>query len=522
VKVVTVEQMRGLERAASEAGVSEDTLMETAGLAVARRVGQLIEGIRGRRVLVLVGPGNNGGDGLVAARYLSDWGALVTVYMATAGRRRDKFEECRQRRVRVVEGKDDVEQWALSSYLPITDVVLDAVFGIGNSRPLEGQLRSMFTLLRDIKQRPGGANFKLVAVDVPTGLNADTGEVDEACAPADWTLTLGAPKIGLFRFPGAAFAGNLETLSIGLPPGIDRDIAIDLADDKTVAAMLPKRPLDGHKGIFGHVLVVAGSRRYVGATVLATLSAYRAGAGLVTLASPECVYRLAVPQMAEPIHLPLPETADGFVSPSAAVEARAAMEGASAVVIGPGMGNSEPVQRFVQDVLLSEPRPTKPVVIDADALNVLARLYGWAEHLTTPAVLTPHPGEMSRLLRIPVPEVQEDREAIARDAAQKWRQVVVLKGAHSIVAAPDGRITISPHANPALGSGGTGDVLSGVIGALLAQGLAPYEAAVAAVHVHGAAGNRVRDMIGDGGLLASDLLPQLPRVMRDLKVKGTA
>ncbi|MEX2431347.1 MAG: NAD(P)H-hydrate dehydratase [Dehalococcoidia bacterium] len=514
MKIVTAEQMRRLEQRAADAGITEDMLMETAGLTVARRIAQLLDGIRGKRIVVLVGPGNNGGDGMVAARYLADWGALVTLYMTTPRRREDKFEECRSRRVRVVEAQDDADQWQMSSYVPLADVVLDAVLGIGAGGRLEGPIRQIIASLQAINyEQP---SLKLVALDIPTGLDADTGTCDEVCFPADITLTLAAPKLGLFCFPGARWKGRVETLAIGIPEDAFEDIPLELADDACVRRMLPPRPMDGHKGTFGHLVAVAGARRFVGAPVLVTSGAYRAGAGLVTLAAPESAYRVAAGSLLEQVHILLPETADGYLGPAAAEAARAAVESASAAVVGPGMGNVESVQRLLQDVLLSGPLAA-PVVIDADAINCLAQTYGWPGLLQAVAVLTPHPGEMSRLLRRPVTEIQDNRVETAQVAAADWGQVVVLKGAHTVVAAPNGRTAISPFANPALASGGTGDVLSGVIGALLAQGAGPYEAAVAGVYVHGAAGERVRAETGDAGLLASDLLPHIPRVLRDIR-----
>ncbi|MEX2430969.1 MAG: NAD(P)H-hydrate dehydratase, partial [Dehalococcoidia bacterium] len=245
-------------------------------------------------------------------------------------------------------------------------------------------------------------------------------------------------------------------------------------------------------------------------------AAYRTGAGLVTLAAPEGAYRLVGGLLPEQVHLPLPETDDGFLSPAGANLARAALEGSAGAIIGPGLGNSESVQRFLQDLLLSGPLAT-PLVIDADALNALAQTYGWSGLLKAQAVLTPHPGEMSRLLRISIPEIERDRIGVARRAASEWGQVVVLKGAHTTVAAPDGRITVSPFANPALATAGTGDVLSGIIGALMGQGATPYDAAVAGVHIHGTAGERVRADTGDTGLLASDLLPQIPQAIKSMR-----
>ena len=515
MKVVTVEQMRELERRAVASGIDEDTLMETAGLGVARHVAQLLDGIRGRRVVVLVGPGNNGGDGMVAARDLADWGALITLYMTSARRRDDKFEDCRARRVRVVEGADDPEQWQLGSYLALTDVVIDAVLGIGGDRPLEAELRRLMASLGKLRREPTRA--KLIAIDIPTGIDADTGACDDACFPADVTLTLGAPKVGLFRFPGAACVGRLETVPIGLPEDAAADISLELADAAMVRGLLPARPIAAHKGTCGHVAVVAGSRKLVGASVLAAASAYRSGAGLVTLAAPDTADRIAAAMLLEQVHLPLAETEDGHVAAEAAGPVRELFADASAAVVGPGLGAAESVRSFLGALLLTEPALGIPLVIDADGLNGLALTYDWPEKLSAAAVLTPHPGEMSRLLGRPIAEVEEDRVATAREAAARWHQVVVLKGAHTVVAAPDGRAALSPFANPALATAGTGDVLSGIVGSLLAQGAAPYDAAVAGVYVHAAAGEAVREEIGDAGLLASDLLGRVPVVLKELR-----
>ena len=516
MKVVTVAEMRRLEERSVEAGVSLDDLMETAGLGVARRVGQLLNGPRGKRVLVLVGPGNNGGDGLVAARYLSDWGALVTLYMTTAKRgREDKFEECLSRRMRIVEAQDDGDHFALGSYLSLTDVILDAVLGIGQRLPLGEEFGGVCHALQEARGQQSGPI--LVALDVPTGIDAETGEVDSPCQPADLTLTLGAPKVGLFKFPAAQYTGRVETISIGIPAGLDDDISLELADAASVKAMLPSRSADGHKGSFGEVAVVGGSTHFVGAPVLAATGAYRSGAGLVTLATPTSVYHMAALHITEAVHLPLDETADGQVAAAAAASVRQAIAVAQAAVLGPGLGQSEQVQEFVKQVLLVEPALDCPVVIDADALNALAKTHAWWELLQAPAVLTPHPGEMSRLLHRTVAEIREDRVTAARNAASQWGQVVVLKGAYTVVAAPDGHACVSPFANPALASGGTGDVLAGIIGGLLAQGCERYEAAVTGVYIHAMAGERVVKDLGNAGLLASDLLPEIPRAMQTLR-----
>ncbi len=522
MKIVTCAQMRQLEERAVAAGVSLDTLMESAGLAVARRIVRLLDGVRGKRVVVLVGPGNNGGDGMVAARYLADWGALITLYMTSNRRREDKFEECRSRQVRVVEAADDPEQMQLASYVPLADLVVDAVLGIGagDARPLDGSIGAALTAVGDVQRRQPA--LRVVAIDVPTGLNADSGACDDACIEAAITLTLGAPKIGLFRFPGARVAGRIEAIGIGLPDGIDGGLAVDLADDASVSAVLPARRIDAHKGSHGSLLVVAGSRSFVGAPVLTAAAAYRAGAGLVTLAAPETVYRIAATGLLEQVHLPLPETERGNLGPTAVGATRTALEAATAAVVGPGLGSEESVRLFLESLLLSDPNsrgaaPETPIVLDADALNALAATYGWWKRVRAPAVLTPHPGEMARLTGRAISDVQDFRIETASEAASTWGQVVVLKGALTVIASPDGRVTISPFSNPALSTAGTGDVLAGIIGALMAQGAGPYDAAVAGVYVHAKAAETLRGRLGDGGMLASDLLLEVPPSMQALR-----
>ena len=507
--------MRLLESRAAEAGVPAESLMESAGLAVARRIAQRLDGVRSKRVVVLVGPGNNGGDGMVAARYLADWGAVVTLYMTTARRREDKFEECRERRCRVVEASEDLECWQLASYVSLADLMLDAVLGIGAHPGLDPILRAIFESVGQMRMQAQRPLF--AALDLPTGVDADTGECDEASFSADVTLALGAPKVGLLQFPGAGHTGQIETLSIGLPEGVDGGLPLDLIDPSLAGSVLLPRSADSHKGSFGNVAVVGGHRRYVGAPVLAASAAYRVGAGLVSLAAPESVSRIAAAQLVEQVHAPLAETADGSISAEAAGPAREELSAASAAVVGPGLGVNDSSAAFLRALLLTEPALQTPVVLDADALNILANVYGWPPLLAAPAVLTPHPGEMGRLLGRPAHEVQQDRKSAAMASAEQWGQVVVLKGAYTVVAAPDGRVALSPFANPALATAGSGDVLAGIIGGLLAQGMERYEAAVAGVYLHGAAAERWSAANGSGGMLASDLLALLPRVTEDVR-----
>ena len=521
MKIVTVDQMQALERAAAAAGTSTDTLMENAGLAVARLSREAAGGAAGVRVLVLVGPGNNGGDGLVAARRLSRWGADVTAYLLRPRRPEDtRLDEAARAGVSILHRTNDPKGRLLARELGRARVVLDAVLGTGRARPLEGAVRD--AMLATTAARAANPRLVVVGLDVPTGMDADTGEVDPACPRADLTVTFGFPKTGHFRFPGAAYVGRLEVADIGISADLSRHVDLELLTGGWVRERLPARPSDSHKGTFGHALIVAGSTSYAGAAYLAAQAAARTGPGLVTLASPRGTYPVLASKLTEVIHLPLPQDEDGRIQASAASVIGENLAHYSSVVLGCGLGRSPGLVRLLHDLLLEEPRPQAPVVIDADGLNNLARIPGWWRQTGFPLVVTPHPGEMATLTSVPIPEVQSRRVEAAREYAAKWRAVVALKGAHTVVASPDGPCRVSPFANPGLSSGGTGDVLTGIIGGLLAQGLSPEDAACCGVYVHGLAGEMAKERLGDAGMLAGDLLSLLPAVVRDASLDRPA
>ncbi|MFC1935334.1 NAD(P)H-hydrate dehydratase [Chloroflexota bacterium] len=516
MKIVTVEQMQALDAAAAKAGVSTELLMEKAGLAVAGQAIQRLASPRGARVLVLAGPGNNGGDGLVAARYLHQWGARVQLYLCTPRPSPDPtLALAEERGIPIATAADDPGLELLQRHLASSSLVIDAVLGTGKARPLEGQLKEILLQVADARKRQA---TPVLAVDLPTGLNADTGAIDPACPGADITVTLGYPKVGHFTFPGASMTGWLEIADIGIPADLDGGISLELVTPDLVRSLLPSRPLEAHKGSFGRLLVIAGSRRYVGATFLACSGAYRAGAGLVTLATPRGAYPIAAAHLTEATHIPLPETWNGGISTQAVAMLQEELEGFAAMVVGCGLSQEPDTQQFVHELLLQNPSLAElPVVVDADGLNALARVPEWHTHLTAQAVLTPHPGEMARLTGLSNAQVQEQRLETARQAAEMWGQVVVLKGAFTVIASPEGIARISPFANPGLASAGTGDVLAGAIGGLLAQGLSPVDAATCGVYLHGAAAEELRHQLGDAGLMASDLLPEIPRRIKALK-----
>ena len=516
VKVVSADQMRRIEDRSEGAGVSKDTLMENAGLEVARAVRRRIGHLAGVRVVVLVGPGNNGGDGLVAARHLHRWGARVLAYLCGRRPSRDpKLDPLLKLGTPVARASDDEDLALLREWLSLAHAVVDSVLGTGRSRPIEGALAS---ILREVSRaRSSRPDLALLALDVPTGLDADTGAVDPLTPRPDVTLALGYPKLGMFALPGAASVGELDVLDIGIPPDLDDDVQVELMTAASAARLVPPRPLAAHKGSFGRALVVAGSPNYVGAARLAALAATRVGAGLVTLAIPAGLQPSVAAGATEPTFIPLPESSPGFVEPDRAASLLLdAMAGYDSLLIGCGLGQDQRTRDLLERLLLGG-APTPPAVVDADALNFLAsRGDAWSESFTQGAVLTPHPGEMSRLTGESSSRLQTDRVTTATNAAQSWGKVVALKGAFTVVAAPDGRAALSPFANPGLASAGTGDVLAGAIAGLLAQGLGLFDAATLGVYLHGAAGERVRADLGDAGMVAGDLLPELPKAIRAL------
>jgi NAD(P)H-hydrate epimerase len=507
--------MRQLERAAAEIDLPPDALMENAGLAVAEEVRKLRGNVAGSPILVLVGPGNNGGDGLVAARHLDDWGAQVTVYLYSRETEEDKnFRLIEERDIPVARTEDDEGLSVLDDVLSSAEVVIDALFGTGKLRSLEGTVKGVLDLVSLV--RAIRSQLTVVAVDLPSGLDADTGAVDPACLSADATITLGCPKVGLFCFPGAEKAGRIIVADIGLPPSLAYDISTELIASEWVTSVLPSRPLSANKGSFGKVLAASGSTNYVGAAYLACTAAHRVGAGLVTLATARSLQPVLAAKLVETTYAPLPEAAEGAIHAEAALVLLEHLGGYDVLLMGCGLGQHPSTMDFVRDSLFSLPA-AQALVLDADALNTLAETPDWPRRLGAEAVLTPHPGEMARLTGLSVAEIQADRIETARRFAAEWRKVVVLKGAYTVVAAPDGQVKLNPMANAGLASAGTGDVLSGAIAGLLAQGLSTFDAACCGVYVHGLAGDMMRQELGDAGMIASDLLSRLPLAIKELK-----
>lgn len=536
MKIVTSEQMRQIEQACDRIGIPASLLMENAGRAVAEEVKRILGGIDRQRIVVLVGPGNNGGDGLVAARYLHNWGARVTVCLCSQRAPDDQnlklVKELGVNSIDITQGLKGLDEMLASA-----NVVVDALLGTGKIRPLSGTLQQVLSEVSNARKRHHG--LRIIALDLPSGLDADTGAADPACLYADNTVTLGFAKPGLFDSPGAERAGKVTVVDIGIPAYLAEQGGQGLITDEWAQSVLPARPIEANKGNFGRVMVVAGSINYIGAAYLACSGAIRVGAGLVTLATAVSLQPILASKLTEATYLPLPKSRRGIIAPEATRLIYREMERYNVLLLGCGLGQSQSVMRFIKSILLGRkvkpPSPVierkgmlasllqgrkvtlPPLVLDADALNTLARIPNWWEQLTTDAILTPHPGEMAGLAGVSIDEVQSDRIGITTRLAIKWHKTIVLKGAYTVIATPDGQSRLSPFANPGLASAGTGDVLAGVIAGLLAQGLSLGDAAASGVYIHGKAGDVVKSEMGDAGMTATDLLQVLPLVIKQLK-----
>jgi hydroxyethylthiazole kinase-like uncharacterized protein yjeF len=530
--IVTTQQMQVAEKNADASGLSYDQMMEHAGHAVAKAIETQFE-IAGVRVLILVGPGNNGGDGLVVARYLAQMGAIVSVYIWQRKFEGDKnWALLDATTVERVLSNDTNSQARLTHLLGNSGIIVDALLGTGVSRPIEGSLAE---LLEETKAavvtyrarvegdlvNPASPTVEdevgpiVVAVDVPSGLNSDTGAVDPHTLPADLTVTLAAVKRGHVLMPGSSVVGQLIVGDIGLTADHYPDnITLEMATASKVADMLPSRPVDAHKGTFGTALIVAGSINYTGAAALAGQAAGRIGTGLVTLAPPRTIHPILASRLLEATYWPLPDET-GALAPDAVSSLRVKAAEVEAMLVGPGLGQARGTVNFVQE-LLSEPESLPPLILDADALNILAQQADWWTTLPPNCILTPHPGEMARLTGHNTKEVQTSRLEMAADMAAKWNQIVLLKGAHTVIAAPDGRTMVMPFANPALAKGGSGDVLAGAIVGLRAQGLDAFEAAVAGAYLHGLSGELAREQLGPTAVIAGDLVGFLSMAIREV------
>ncbi len=521
--LVSAARMRELDRYTIETlGVAGEVLMESAGRAVLDLVlesGRDALSAPDAEVVVVCGAGNNGGDGLVVARHLALLGIPARTLLLGDPERLEGDAAINCRRARAV-GCAVESAWPLVRPFPQRGIVVDALFGTGLSRPIQGAAADLIEHINALRE---SSELRVVAVDLPSGLDADTGQIMGHAIAADATVTVNAPKIGLALEPGRRLAGEVTVARIGIADSLPGESAGDDADSvrlwsaRAAAENLPERLAAGHKGSFGHVLVVGGSRGMSGAAVLAATAAVRSGAGLVTAGCPASLNDVLEAQCAEVMTAPLPETADYALAEAALEPILALARERDVVAVGPGVGRSPETRALLH--ALAE-RVEVPLVIDADGLNAFE---GSPEMLRTrpsATVLTPHPGEAARLLQSGSGEINRDRVGAARELAAITGAVVLLKGAGTVAASPEGRAILNGTGGPTLATGGSGDVLTGLVAALLAQGVEALEAAALAAYVHGLAGDRIARRRGEAGLMARELAEELPGAMQQLREEG--
>ncbi len=511
--LLTAEEMQKLDRKAiNELGIPGVVLMENAGLQVVEAIYRMIGDPKGKTVTIFAGKGNNGGDGFVIARHLINAGADVKVMLLAevkditgdAKINLDILQRMGQKLHPVINPNSlNIVKLAMV----YTDLIVDAIFGTGFKGAVPDYIGNVIEIINT-------SGKPVISVDIPSGLEANTGKVHGPCIKAHVTVTFAHPKLGQFIQQGPEYVGELTVADISIPPDLVETQGIKrfLITPGIINKIIPVRRRDGHKGTYGRVLVVGGSAGLSGAAAMASTAALKAGAGLVTLAVPAGLHDLMEVKLTEVMTSPLPETDAVSISVDALPSVQKLLEGADILALGPGISTHESTVAFVRQLL---PVLQRPAVIDADGLNALVDAVDQLKECPAPLILTPHPGEMARLAGIKTEEVQNNRVEIVLRASQEWGTVVVLKGYRTLVAAPDGTLYVNPTGNPGMASGGTGDVLTGVIAGFLAQGLTPLEAAVAGVYFHGLAGDLAAEQKGMLSLVAGDLLEFLPQATRN-------
>lgn len=507
MKLVTAKEMKALDvQAQNDYAMPGILLMDNAAQAVAEAVHEALTALEGERVVIFCGGGNNGGDGLGAARWLQSYGVSVRAFVVGAALDAVQGDAAIELamftkaggRVEALSTEDD---WVLAELAASkADVLVDALLGTGFHGELEGDVLRACELLNKSEKY-------ILAVDVPTGVNADNGAVSENAVRADHTVTMALVKTGLLLYPGREYCGDIDLADISMPVKLVEEYQSDKyrLTDEIVRELLPLRKANAHKGDAGRVVICAGSPGYTGAAALASDAAVKAGAGLVSLYTPLSSRDVLAIKLTEVMVHGLLERMPGILGGGAASDVASSAEAADVLAIGPGLGTSESTQEAVRTILQ---KITTPVVIDADALTALAGHTEILAAMQAQKVLTPHPGEMARLTGLEIAEIEADRINIAKKYAEQWQAIVVLKGAPSVIGCPNGTVYVNSTGNSSLATGGSGDVLTGIIAGLAAQEISLQEAAICGVYLHGLAA----ELTGiDIGLAAGELAALLPQ-----------
>ncbi len=511
--IVTADQMKELDRRTiHEIGIPGAVLMENAGRGTVEEILCRFSYQKNGPVHVLCGRGNNGGDGFVIARYFLNYGAEVNVYLFTSTERVQgdagiNLEAYRNMGGRVLEIEDEDAFNSVKDELGRAGIIVDALLGTGLSSEVKGLCRAVIDQLNSFK------NIPIVSVDVPSGLDATTGKILGSAVKAVLTCTYGLPKIGHFTYPGRENTGELEVIDIGIPESLIKASGIKtfLLEEDDFMGLIHARKPDTHKGTYGHVLVLAGSPGKTGAASLAGHAAMRAGAGLVTLGVPDSLRCVVEEKTKEVMTESLPDVDGGYLGIDSWQKLAEMLKSKSAVAVGPGLSDraetGELVLKLIEEADVS-------LVIDADGLNLLAKNKDVLKKAKKSPVLTPHPGEMSRLTGLSVREIQENRISVASSFAKEYGVILVLKGASTIIAEPKGKTFINTTGNPGMAGGGMGDVLTGFIASLIAQGISSLNAARMAVFIHGAIGDFIAEKRAETGILASDITEKIPEFLK--------
>ncbi|MBD3182890.1 NAD(P)H-hydrate dehydratase [Candidatus Poribacteria bacterium] len=514
MKVVNAEEMRNIDnKTINEIGIPGVVLMENAGQGASRIIDYICDTEDVSSISIFVGKGNNGGDGLVIGRYLDILDYDVKIYLLAEP---EDFSGDALINLKVAENmslpmelltsekhleshKDDINK---------SHLLIDSIFGTG----LKGPVRGFAGKLIDFLNSTG---LPIIAVDLPSGLEADTGRAEGPCINAKLTATMALPKLGLLLYPGVNYTGELEIVDIGVPPSVieSQNTMTNLVEYEDVKNLLPERPGDAHKGTFGRIFILAGSEGFTGAAALTTNAALRIGSGLVILGIPASINDIMEIKLTEAMTLPLPETESRTLARESMEQIMEMVEKSDAVAIGPGLSRNESTVELIQELCT---KINIPKVIDADGLNAISDHKSILKELGENTVLTPHPGEMARLMGCSVDNIQQDRINTARNFAVENNLVVVLKGAPTVIANSSGEVYINSTGNPGLASGGTGDVLTGIIAGYIGQGLSPENSAILGVYIHGMAGDLTAGRYDESGMLAGDLLMAIPLAVRNL------
>ncbi len=512
MKLCTPKQMQNIDRRAIDGmKIPGLELMEVAGSRVVEAITEQYGDITGQVITIVCGKGNNGGDGLVAARYLHEKGAKIEIFLTgLAGSVEGDAKTNLKRAEKIglyVKEIDDPNDFAIDNS---SNIIIDAIFGTGFSGDIKAPYDEIISKIND---HPAS----VVAIDAPSGLDGATGAVAEPCVRADMTVTFGLPKFGQAVYPGKEYCGLLLVADIGFPDEAIEQEDIDryLLMEDEATAMLPRRAPDSHKGDFGKLFVLAGSEGFTGAGAMTAEAGLRSGTGLVILGCPSGLNDIFEQKLTEVMTRPLPQVRKRrCLALRGLGEVREMVKWADAVAVGPGIGTYHETRDLIFRLIA---KLDKPAVFDADALNILAKNMDYLKGHSAPLVISPHPGEMSRLTGKTIEQIEKNRIDIALEFAEEFNLVCILKGAPSVIAAPSGHAWINPTGNEGMATAGSGDVLTGLIGGFLAQGLMDIDAAVLGCYVHGKAGDLASESLGSRGMIAGDILQMVPLALRELE-----